>query len=88
MLFAYGDYKHCPVEDVDHNIRRLTLLIAANPKLTEVSKDYQSGVYERTERLDWERVKQDVEGVYRETLLSIDVRGNILGQPDEIAREG
>ncbi|MBI4313128.1 MAG: hypothetical protein HY681_15335 [Chloroflexi bacterium] len=65
-LYAWGDFTHCPAEDIAHNIRSLAGWLRKEPRLWGIGKAYDAEVYRMEKAGDWDHVRRQVRAVYKE----------------------
>jgi DNA primase len=76
-LYAWGDFTHCPAEDVAHNIRVLAGQLRRQPSLWGIGKSYQADIYRLDKAGDWDRIQREVRDIYRERLLLVGADGSL-----------
>lgn len=77
-LYAWGDFRHCPKEDIEHNIRRLTQMLLQEPGLAYIGKSYQADIYRHKGQPEWSRIFREVIENYREKVWEVDQEGGIV----------
>ena len=80
QLYSWGDFTYCPKEDIDHNIQKLTQMIQREPMFTYIGKPYTSEIYRSNEKLDWSQLVSQVRGTYGESMLTVNIQGEIIGE--------
>lgn len=80
QLYSWGDFAHCPKEDIEHNIRKLTQMIQREPRFTYIGKPYTSEIYRSREKLNWAQLVSQVRETYGESMFTINSYGDITGE--------
>lgn len=65
-LYAWGDFTHCPAEEVAHNIHTLAEWLRKEPRRWGIGKSYDAEVHRMEKAPDWERVRREVTELYKE----------------------
>jgi hypothetical protein len=82
-FYAWGDFTHCPREDIEHNIQVLTQMLIENPTLTYIGKSYQADIYCHKDKVDWARELRQIRKVYGEKLFKVTQQGKITSEAVE-----
>ncbi|MDZ4263797.1 MAG: hypothetical protein U1B30_15880 [Pseudomonadota bacterium] len=79
-LYGHGDLKHCPREDIEHNMRALVKILRKE-NLARVSKDFDAGLYrdKTLKQDDWGDEMWGALMIYENKVFALDEDGSITG---------